>query len=413
MDRDLALPALVLLDEVGAGTDPVEGGALGIAVIDHFRQRGAHLVATTHYDSLKSYASTTEGVDERGVRLQPGDVRADLSADLRIARAQPGDRNRRAARACRRSVIAAARENLSEREKQLAEHLARVDQELRRLEQERRTAGEGARGASPTSERKLRAREESVREREDTLPPPARREARRSAARGRREIDTVIEGLKATRRPSCRDQAAATQRAASISTGETGAVRADARAALERRRRPRCKNGTEHRTHRRAVRAEPQAPIERRSRASTVGGLGLEGVVVEIHGKQAEIDVRGKRLRAPLRDLRAIGGGSHAEQRCRTSERQRRSAAARGIAVRVERDRLHRGRSDLTRAREVPRRIDRHRSAESAYHSRPRHRPAAPRRRRVPEGPSARRAVRCWRRPNQGGGGVDDGGTKD
>ena len=79
MDRTLALPALVLLDEVGAGTDPVEGGALGIAVIDHFRRRGAHLIATTHYDALKSYASTTEGVDERGVRLRSGIVRADLS----------------------------------------------------------------------------------------------------------------------------------------------------------------------------------------------------------------------------------------------------------------------------------------------------------------------------------------------
>ena len=57
MDRTLTLPSLILLDEVGAGTDPVEGGALGTAVIDHFRRRGAHLIATTHYDSLKSYAS--------------------------------------------------------------------------------------------------------------------------------------------------------------------------------------------------------------------------------------------------------------------------------------------------------------------------------------------------------------------
>src|SRR6478672_155301 len=58
MDRKLVLPAMVLLDEVGAGTDPVEGGALGIAVIDHFRKRGAHLIATTHYAALKSDAST-------------------------------------------------------------------------------------------------------------------------------------------------------------------------------------------------------------------------------------------------------------------------------------------------------------------------------------------------------------------
>ena len=58
MDRALGLPALVLLDEIGAGTDPTEGGALGMAIIEHFRGRGALVVATTHSDMLKSYAST-------------------------------------------------------------------------------------------------------------------------------------------------------------------------------------------------------------------------------------------------------------------------------------------------------------------------------------------------------------------
>ena len=38
MTRDLAKPALVLLDEVGAGTDPTEGGALGVAIVEHFRR---------------------------------------------------------------------------------------------------------------------------------------------------------------------------------------------------------------------------------------------------------------------------------------------------------------------------------------------------------------------------------------
>src|SRR6185503_17492567 len=54
MDRNLAVPALVLLDEVGSGTDPIEGGALGVAIVDHFRRQGATVIATSHYDSLKT-----------------------------------------------------------------------------------------------------------------------------------------------------------------------------------------------------------------------------------------------------------------------------------------------------------------------------------------------------------------------
>jgi len=54
--------ALVLLDEVGTGTDPEEGSALGVAVVDHFKQRGAHVLATTHYSGLKTFAATEPGV---------------------------------------------------------------------------------------------------------------------------------------------------------------------------------------------------------------------------------------------------------------------------------------------------------------------------------------------------------------
>ena len=62
MERDFALPALILLDEVGSGTDPLEGGALGMAIVDHFRKRGALVLATTHDDTMKSYGATTDGV---------------------------------------------------------------------------------------------------------------------------------------------------------------------------------------------------------------------------------------------------------------------------------------------------------------------------------------------------------------
>ncbi|HWN98831.1 MAG TPA: Smr/MutS family protein [Blastocatellia bacterium] len=55
-------PALILIDEVGTGTDPDEGAALGIGVVDFFHRGGATTIATTHYNPLKTWASQTEGV---------------------------------------------------------------------------------------------------------------------------------------------------------------------------------------------------------------------------------------------------------------------------------------------------------------------------------------------------------------
>ncbi len=62
IDAELEAPALVLLDEVGTGTDPEEGAALGVAIVDHFKERAAHVLVSTHYGPLKVYATSTPGV---------------------------------------------------------------------------------------------------------------------------------------------------------------------------------------------------------------------------------------------------------------------------------------------------------------------------------------------------------------
>jgi DNA mismatch repair protein MutS2 len=66
---ELKPPALVLLDEVGTGTDPEEGSALGVAMVDYFREHGAHVIVTTHYSGLKMYATNTPGVINASVEF--------------------------------------------------------------------------------------------------------------------------------------------------------------------------------------------------------------------------------------------------------------------------------------------------------------------------------------------------------
>jgi DNA mismatch repair protein MutS2 len=302
MDRNLAVPALVLLDEVGSGTDPIEGGALGVAVVDHFKQRGATVMATSHYDALKTYASTTAGVTTASFGFDP----ESFAPTYELTYGSPG-RSLALEIAARLglspSVISAARHNLSAREAQLAAHLAKIDRDMHALEHEQRLAAR-ERETLEAAEARMRQREDTLKQREETFRRRLDEELDTEVRRARREIDGVIAGLKAKT-----DKAAQESVVRPLTTGDTGAARSDARAAVD---------SVVQRVREPAGTAAPvQAPVS--ERPATIGdrvvvaGLGLEGVVTTIHDSLAELDVHGKRMRASLADLQVLGrsGGDH------------------------------------------------------------------------------------------------------
>jgi DNA mismatch repair protein MutS2 len=139
-------PALVLLDEVGTGTDPEEGSALGVAVVDHFRRScGAHVIATTHYSGLKMYAGNEEGVINASVEFDEKTLRPTYRLVVGMAGASSG------LEIARRfgvpvGIIETAMRSVKESSLQASEYLRRIKREaedaeaLRRALEEERAA---------------------------------------------------------------------------------------------------------------------------------------------------------------------------------------------------------------------------------------------------------------------------------
>ncbi len=90
MMKECVPPSLVLLDEAGTGTDPEEGSALGVAIVDHFRQKGAQVIASTHYRGLKIYAANDPGVINASVEFDEKTLKPTYKLLLGLAGASSG-----------------------------------------------------------------------------------------------------------------------------------------------------------------------------------------------------------------------------------------------------------------------------------------------------------------------------------
>ena len=300
-------PALVLLDEVGTGTDPEEGSALGVAVVDHFRRaRGAHVIATTHYSGLKMYASNEEGVQNASVEFDERTLQptyrllvgvAGSSAGLEIARrfGLPGE------------IIEAARSRVDERTLAADQYLRRIQREaeeaesLRRaLEEERRAVAERYNSLDAEAARRERERQAEF-----------ARQLERGVAdfeRQARELFSKIED----RAQRVRVEREAERRAAELRR-EAAKARAEARPpAQQRAAEPggvRVVKGARETDDARTP-APPSAAGPPREIAAgdevRLTTLGMTGVVERVSDGEAEVRVKNLRFRERVSNLELV-----------------------------------------------------------------------------------------------------------
>lgn len=276
--------SLVLLDEVGAGTDPQEGSALARSLMSALLQRNALVMATTHYSEVKAFAYATPGVENASVEF---DI-ATLSPTFRLMVGVPG-RSNALAIASRLGMPPAI---VDEARQLLDPGDGRTEQLIEQIRQRRDDITEQLHAAQQAEEeaRALRRRAaQSIRE-ADQIRRTAREEA---IAEVEAELAQAREAIRDLERARTRAAPARSEQSATSAAVET----AEREIRLAQRRKP-------------GATATPVLQTRRPLRAGdlvNIVSLDQKGEVIAVDGNEVEIQMGSLKLRQPVSNLERIG----------------------------------------------------------------------------------------------------------
>lgn len=185
--------SLVLLDELGSGTDPTEGAALAIAILDELRAKGCATVATTHYKELKSYAITQEGICNASCEFDT----ESLAPTYRLIIGRPGASNAfiiSEKLGLSKKVIANARQNMSADELSFGALLTKAEDDSREAER-LRSENEEINRRIAEKERELDEEKRKLKESKTRILNDMRSEERAVLEDKERELDELIKEI--------------------------------------------------------------------------------------------------------------------------------------------------------------------------------------------------------------------------
>ncbi len=282
--------SLLLLDELGAGTDPAEGSALARSLLTYLLKTPARVMATTHYSELKAFASTTDGVENASVEF---DIDT-LSPTFRLSIGLPGRSNALAIASrlgLRPEIIDGSREFLSSEETRVETMLAQIAHDRETAAELYAAATEAQRRASELRSR-LEQEVESVLHERDSILRAARAAAEASVSDLRRELDRAEAEMRVHGSTQTVTLAALRDRVERASEHQAKALAEPANSILQA--------------------APPSAPIS--DRAISVGDriqvlrTGQDGTVSAIPPGRSDIEIQigAFKMRAKLKDVRLV-----------------------------------------------------------------------------------------------------------